>query len=194
LPATARNNWLRGFLLAFALTKPQTALLPLAWLLWNERSAPQRFSLWGGLALGLLLLALPPTLRHPGIWRDWMGALGGYRGHQQFLPIWQGYGLFLLLPVTYLWWRQWKAQRKADWRENPWPWFLTIALFPQAAIYSAVTLLPALRPRSGYAVLGGLGLSSVLITPITAFTQPLFFAGHLLSGWIINGGTAKTEK
>ena len=190
IPAEKRINWARGALLAFALTKPQTALLPLLWLLYNERRGEHRSTLWAGLLGTFALLCLPPTLRDPGIWTKWLAALSGYQSHQQFQTLWRGWGLVTLPVVLLLWSRQWRAEPDRQWQKNPWPWLLTIALFPQAAVYSSVTLLPAIRPRSGYAALGGLAVSSVLISPITALTQPLFFSGHLLAGWLMNGGFA----
>src|SRR5262245_40714919 len=70
-----RRGWLWGLALAWALTKPQVAIVPLLWLLWQDRASPLRWRLWGGLALGTALLALPPTLVSPGIWGDWLGSL-----------------------------------------------------------------------------------------------------------------------
>ncbi len=63
-----RRGWLWGLALAWALTKPQVAIVPLLWLLWQDRASALRWRLLGGLVLGTALLALPPTLISPGIW------------------------------------------------------------------------------------------------------------------------------
>src|SRR6266545_1233056 len=64
-----RRGWLWGLALAWALTKPQVAIAPLLWLLWQDRAAPERWRLWGGIALGTALLALSPMLRpRPVYW------------------------------------------------------------------------------------------------------------------------------
>ncbi len=183
-----RRSWGCGLLLAFALTKPQAALLPVAWLLWCERRSPQMPRLGAGLILGTLLLALPPTVHNPRIWQEWIGSLGAYRQIIQQTAPWQGFGLLVLLPTAWLWWRQ---QRQAPHQaplQSVWPWFLTAALFPQTGVYPAVVLLPALHPRRNYWTIAGLALASLLVAPITSLTLPLFLSGQILSGWLINGG------
>ncbi len=44
-----KRSWLCGFILAFALSKPQTALFPVTWLLWHTRHDENRYALWGGM-------------------------------------------------------------------------------------------------------------------------------------------------
>src|SRR5690349_10600510 len=48
----SRRGWLWGIALAWTLTKPQVALIPLLWLLWQDRGAAPRWQLWGGILLG----------------------------------------------------------------------------------------------------------------------------------------------
>lgn len=183
-----RRGWGCGLLLAFAMTKPQTALLPIAWLLWCERKAPFARQLWAGLLIGTLLLTLPPTLRDPGIWRDWLHSLGAYRHRIQQTAPWQGFGPCLLLPAAWLWHLQQKQTSANSPLQSIWPWWLTVALFPQTGLYPAVALLPVLHPRGNYWTIGGLALSSLLIAPVNGFTLPLILSGHILAGWLINGG------
>jgi flagellar biosynthesis protein FliR len=45
-----------------------------------------------------------------------------------------------------------------------------------------------LRPQQGYWTIAVLALSSILIGLGTGFTLPLILSGHLLAGWMINGG------
>ena len=102
---------------------------------------------------------------------------------------WQGFGLLVLLPAAWLWWR-YPPEKCDNAPGSVWPWWLTAALFPQGSIYPAVAILPVLRPRGNYWTIAGLALSSILISPVTGFTLPLFLSGHLLAGWMINGGPA----
>lgn len=174
-----RRGWLWGFLLAFALTKPQVAILPVLWLLWQDRLSPGRGRLWGGIALGTLLLALPPTLREPQIWLAWIESLGTYRGRHLQLAAWQWPGIILFAPAAYLWYRSGRGN---------WHWWLTAAAFPHTSFYGMVALLPTLRPRQSNWTLAGLGIAGVLQGPMTPISLPLILAGHLLAGWMLAGG------
>jgi hypothetical protein len=184
---TARQRgWLCGFLLALVLTKPQTALLPVLWLLWNTRRDEKHISLWSGIVIGTILLALPPTLRDPGIWSDWIASLSAYgKRNQQSFP-WEGFGLLILLPAAWLWLRKTRVPEKP--LENIWPWWLTMALFPQASPYPAVVLLPIMRPSTNYWGICGLALSAMLIGPASSFFTPIILSGQILAAWMINGG------
>lgn len=179
----SRRGWLWGLALAWALTKPQVALLPLAWLLWLDRGAPTRGRLWGGIALGTLLLAIPPTLYNPGIWSDWLYSLGSYRGRVLQQAAWQGPSMVLLGLAAYLWHRS---------KHEGWQWWLTAGLFPHTSFYSIVAVLPALRPRFSVWLVAGLGLAALLQGPVNEMTLTWILAGHMLCVWMINGGLRRT--
>lgn len=176
-----RRGLLWGLALAWALTKPQVAIVPLIWLLWQDRSSPLRLRLWSGVAAGTLLLALPATLRDSGIWADWLASFGTYRDRILQMAAWQGASVVLLAMAAYLWHRS---------RYGGWHWWIAAALFPQTSFYGVVPLLPALHVRRSYWVLGGLGLAGVLQGPMTTTTLSWILAGHMLAGWMIAGGPA----
>jgi hypothetical protein len=196
-----KRGWLCGFILAFTLSKPQTAFLPVIWLLWHTRHDDTRYKLWGGIVIGTILLALPPTLNDPGIWKAWVASMGDYKSRAQFAAPWQGPGFFVVALSAWLWFKQSKAQETneapADRVEsdpqkralgNIWPWWLTMTLFPYAGLYPAVTLIPIMRPQRNYWSIGGFFLSSCLIGPVNSFTLPYILSGHVLAAWMINGG------
>lgn len=174
-----RRGLLWGLALAWALSKPQVAIVPLAWLLWQDRASPTRLRLWGGIALGGLILALPPTLRDPGIWRDWLESLAAYRERILQLAAWQGPSAILLALAGYLWHRSGYGE---------WHWWAAATLFPQASFYALVALIPALRPRLGPWLIGGLALAAVLQGPMSPTLLPWILAGHALAAWMIAGG------
>jgi hypothetical protein len=174
-----RRGLLWGLALAWALSKPQVALAPLIWLLWQDRASPERLRLWAGILIGGLLLALPPTLRDPGIWADWLAGLGAYRERILQMGAWQGPSVILLALATYLWHRAGHGQ---------WHWWIAATLFPQTSFYGLVALIPALRPRLGPWMLGGLGLAAVLQGPMNELTLPWILAGHALAAWMLAGG------
>lgn len=171
--------WWWGLALAWTLTKPQVALVPLLWLLWQDRASPWRWRLWGGIALGTLGLALPSLLLSPGLWGEWLLALASYRGRILQMAAWQGPSVLLLAGAAYLWHRS---------RQGGWQWWLVAGLFPHVAHYDMVVLLPALRPRLNYWTLAGLGLAGVLQGPATPAFLPWLLAGHVLAAWMIAGG------
>jgi hypothetical protein len=181
--AQRRGFWW-GTAVAWALTKPQAALLPVLWLLWHDRNTPQRNSFRAGILAGTLALALPPTLKNPGIWIDWLSALGDYRSRTLQMAPWQGFGSLILIAAVVLWYYR-NRNRKG---EAGWQWWLSAALFPQNALYSSVVLLPLLRPMKNYWTIAGLGMASLLIGPATEITLPLILSGHILAAWFICGG------
>ena len=132
-----RRGWLWGLALAWALTKPQVAIVPLLWQLWQDRASPLRGRLWGGIVLGTLLLALPPTLMNPAIWNDWLISLTSYRGRILQMGAWQGPSVALFALAAYLWHRS---------RRGGWQWWLAAGAFPQTSYYCMVALMPALHP------------------------------------------------
>src|SRR6185295_18048563 len=174
-----RRGWLWGLAMAWALTKPQVAIVPLLWLLWQDRASPLRWRLWGGIVLGTLLLALPPTLLSPDIWGDWLASLGSYRARILQMAAWQGPSVVLLALAAYLWYRN---------RKGGWQWWLAAGLFPQTSFYAIVALLPALRPRQNNWTLAGLGLAGVLQGPVNELVLPWILAGHMLAAWMVAGG------
>jgi hypothetical protein len=174
-----RRGLLWGLALAWCLTKPQVAIVPLLWLLWRDRAAPERWRTLGGLALGTLLLALPPTLRNPSIWTDWLSSLGSYRGRILQMAAWQGPSAILLALAAYLWHRSGRGG---------WQWWLAAGMFPQTSFYAIVALLPALLPKRNNWTLAGLGLAGVLQGPVTPLTLPWILAGHMLAAWMVDGG------
>jgi len=174
-----KRGWLWGFALAWTLTKPQVALIPLIWLLWLDRGAVLRWQLWGGIVLGTILLALPATIMNPAIWSEWLLSLSAYRSRILQMAAWQNFGIVVLLLAGYLWHRS---------HYGGWHWWLAAAIFPQTSFYAMVALLPTLRPRQNNWTLAGLGLAGILQGPMTPITLPLILAGHLIAGWMIGGG------
>lgn len=168
-----------GMALAWSLSKPQVAIVPLLWLLWQDRASPQRWRLWGGIALGGLLLALPPTLLNPMIWAQWLESLPAYRERILQMAAWQGLSVLLLALAAYLWFRSGYGN---------WQWWIAATLFPQTSFYALVALIPALRPRLGPWLLGGLGLAAVLQGPMSETVLPWILAGHALAAWMVAGG------
>jgi hypothetical protein len=181
--ASHRGFWW-GMAIALALTKPQVALLPVLWLLWNDRHLANRYIFWSGILSGTALLALPPTVRNPGIWIDWCQSLLDYRARAMQMVPWQGFGLPILI-VAFLLWYYRNRGRQAN---AGWQWWLSAAIFPQTALYSSVALLPLLRPQRNYWTIAGLGISSLLIGPATSITLPIILSGHILAAWFICGG------
>jgi hypothetical protein len=176
--------------MAWALTKPQAALLPLLWLLWQDRALPQRYLFWSGIAAGTAALALPPTLMNPGIWLDWLHSLSDYRARTMTMAPWQGFGILVLLAAFLLWYHRNRGNQSAA----GWQWWLSAALFPQTALYSTVVLVPLLHPRRNYWTIAGLALSSILIGPATDITLPIILSGHILAAWFICGGPHTRNK
>jgi hypothetical protein len=174
-----RRSWMWGLALAWAMTKPQVALLPLLWLLWQDRTSPFRWGLWGGLVLGTLLLALPPTLLNPMIWFDWIGSLGAYRERILQMAAWQGASVVLLGLAAYLWLRSGRGG---------WQWWLAAGVFPHTSFYSIVAVLPALHVRQSNWTLAGIALAGLLMGPVNEWTLPWILAGHMLAVWMIGGG------
>jgi hypothetical protein len=182
--AAQRRGFWWGTAIAWALTKPQAALLPVLWLLWQDRKSPDRSGFRSGIAAGTAALALPPTLLNPGIWIDWFQSLSDYRARTMQMAPWQGFGFLVLLIAVLLWYyRNRGRQAKAGWQ-----WWLSAALFPQTALYSSVVLMPLLRPQRNYWTLAGLGMASLLIGPATETTLPLILSGQILAAWFICGG------
>jgi hypothetical protein len=186
-----RRSWLWGLTLAWALTKPQVAIVPLIWQLWQDRESPVRWRLWGGIVLGTLLLALPPTLVNPGIWSDWLASLPVYRARILQMGAWQGASVVLFVLAAILWYGS---------RRGGWQWWLAAGAFPQTSYYCMVALMPALhpplqRPQSRWS-LAGLGLSALLSGSVVIQLQdgsmvlllPWILCGHLLAAWMIAGG------
>jgi hypothetical protein len=174
-----RRGWLWGLALAWAMTKPQVAIVPLLWLLWQDRAAPSRWRLWGGIVGGTALLALPPTLLHPGIWSEWLAALPAYRWRLTQMAAWQGPAVVLFALAAYLWHRSGRGG---------WQWWLAAGAFPQTSFYALVALIPVLRPRPGNWSFAGMALAAVLIGPVRPLTLPWILSGHLLAAWMIAGG------
>lgn len=179
-----RRGWLWGLAVALALTKFQVVLLPTLWLLWQDRRAPDRWRLVGGILLGTALLALPATLRDPGIWGDWLAGVQAYQGRLLYLAAWQGFSVALLALAGWLWHRS---------RRGEWHWWLTAALFPHTSFYGMVALLPAVTPTRNHWTLAGLGLAGVLQGPVNRLTLPWILAGHLLAAWMIAGGPRRPD-
>lgn len=184
--ATRRGFWW-GAAIAWALTKPQVALLPVLWLLWNDRRLPHRYSFWLGILAGSFLLAIPPTLKNPGIWIDWIHSLVDYRSRMLHMASWQGFGLLILTVAFILWYHRNRGRHS----EAGWQWWLSAAIFPQTSAYSCVVLLPILRPKRNYWTLGGLAISSLLLGPVNEITLPIILSGHILAAWFICGGPNK---
>jgi hypothetical protein len=174
-----RRGWLWGLALAWSLTKPQVAIAPLLWLLWQDRSSPLRWRMWGGILLGTALLALPATLVRPEIWGEWLGSLLAYRTRILQMGAWQGPSAILFALAAYLWYRG---------RYGGWQWWLAAGAFPQTSFYALVALMPALRIRRSNWTLAGLGLAGVLQGPVNPLTLPWILSGQLLAGWMLAGG------
>jgi hypothetical protein len=184
--AKRRGFWW-GMALAWSLTKPQVALVPAVWLLWNDRNAPERILFLSGIITGTIALAVPPTLLDPGIWTHWLHSLGDYRARTMQMAPWQGFGALVLLVAALLWYHRHRGNQAGA----GWQWWLSAALFPQTALYSSVSLIPLLRPQRSYWTLSGLAVSSLLVGPATEITLPIILSGHILSAWFINGGPRK---
>jgi len=137
--------------------------------------------MWGGIVVGTIVLALPPTIIDPHIWIDWLVSLGTYRGRILQVGAWQGTSMVVLLLAAYLWHRSGRGG---------WQWWLAAGLFPHTSYYSIVALLPALQPRQHYWTLGGLALAGLCVGPVTELTLSWILAGHMLAAWLINGGPA----
>jgi len=184
-----RRSWLWGLAIAWALTKPQVAIIPVLWLLWQDRASPLRGRLWGGIVLGTLLLALPPTLLSPGIWGDWLASLPAYRARILQMGAWQGASVVLFVLAAYLWYRS---------RRGGWQWWLAAGAFPQTSYYCMVALMPALHPPQSRWSLAGLGLAALLSGSVAfelndgslVLLLPWILCGHLLAAWMIAGGPA----
>jgi hypothetical protein len=185
-----QRGWLWGLALAWAMTKPQVAIVPLLWLLWQDRAAPGRWRLWGGIVLGTALLALPPTLLNPSIWSDWLISLTSYRGRILQMAAWQGPSVVVFALAAYLW-------HRGGW--GGWQWWLAAGAFPQTSFYCMVALLPVLHPRLNGWTIGGLALAGVLQGPMSLELQhgrvllflPWILAGHLLAAWMLAEGSAR---
>lgn len=168
-----------GLALAWSLSKPQVALVPLVWLLWQERKSQSRFRLWSGLAAGGLLVALPPTLRDPGIWGQWLEGLSAYRERILQMTAWQGPSVLLLALGAFLWHRSGYGH---------WHWWAAANLFPQTSFYGMVALVPALRPRLGPWLIAGLVVAALLQGPMSELMLPWILAGHSIAVWMVAGG------
>lgn len=176
-----QRGWWWGVAVAWAMTKPQAAMIPLLWLLWQDRHAAGRWRFGAGIIIGIVLLALPPTLANPHIWVDWVVSLRAYRGRILQVGAWQGASVVVLLVAAYLWHRSGRGG---------WQWWLSAAVFAHTSYYSLVVLLPALRPRQNYWTLGGLALAGLCVGPVTELTLSWLLAIHILAAWMINGGPA----
>src|SRR3954454_5397722 len=189
-----KRGWLWGLAIAWALTKPQVAIVPVLWQLWQDRESPLRWRLWGGIVFGTLLLALPPTLLNPSIWTAWLASLPADRVRILQMGAWQGASVVLFVLAAYLWYRS---------RRGGWQWWLAAGAFPQTSYYCMVALMPALhpplqRPQSRWS-LAGLGLAAVLSGAVTiqlrdgtlVLLLPWVLCGHLLAAWMIAGGPAR---
>ena len=177
-----QRGWWWGMTLAWTLTKPHVAIIPVLWLLWQERSSPQRWRLWGGMIAGTLLLAVPPTLMQPDLWNEWIMSLTSYRQRLLQVAAWQGSSIVVVLIAAYLWRRSGRGG---------WQWWLAAALVPHTNYYSMVVLLPTLRPRHSYWTLGGIALAMICMGPVNELMLPWLLAGHLVAAWMINGGPAQ---
>ena len=179
-----KRGFLWGLALAWTLTKPQVAILPILWLLWQDCNASQKYKLWLGIITGTILLAIPPTILTPYIWQDWLASLLDYRSRLQHTAAWEGFGIFILLFAAFLWFRRFRGiQNQAGWQ-----WWLTAALVPQTGVYAAVVLLPVLKPQQSYWTIGGILMAGLLIGPATPITLPILLSGQVLAAWLICGG------
>jgi hypothetical protein len=174
-----QRTWLWGLAIAWALTKPQVALLPTLWLLWQDRNATTRWQFIGGMLGGTVALALPATLINPQIWVDWFASLPAYRARILQMTAWQGPSIVLLGFAAYLWHRS---------QIGGWQWWLTFALFPHTSFYDAVTLLPMLQPLPGWWSIGGLLLAGILQGPVSETFLPWILTGHVLAAWMLARG------
>lgn len=173
-----RRGWLWGLALAWAMTKPQVAIVPVLWLLWQDRTSALRWRLIGGLALGTLALALPATLLHPGIWRDWLIGMSEYRHRLVQQAAWEWPGTLLFAAAALLWYRS---------GLGGWHWWLAAALFPQTSFYALVPLIPVLSPPRSYWTVLGLALAMIfMIVPL--FPLPIVLSLQLIAAWMIAGG------
>jgi hypothetical protein len=186
--AKRRGFWW-GMALALTLTKPQVSLLPIAWMLWNDRRMQHRILHWSGIVTGTLALALPSTLLEPRIWSMWLHALVDYRAAVYQMAPWQGFGAPVLLVAGALWYHLNRGSQV----DAGWQWWLSAAIFPQTALYSSVVLMPLLRPQQTYWTIAGLALASLLIPPVNEITLPIILSGHVLCAWLISGGPRKVS-
>lgn len=184
--AAKRRGFMWGTVVAWALTKPQVALIPVIWLLWKDRREPHRCAFWSGIIAGTVALAVPPTLADPAIWGAWLNSLNDYRARVLLMAPWQGFGALVLIAAAVLWYGRYRGRQE----DAGWQWWLSAALFPQGALYSSVVLMPLLRPRADYWTIAGLAVSSILIGPATEVTLPIILSGHIFAAWLICGGTA----
>jgi len=174
-----------GMALSITSMKPQVALFPVLYLLWQYRQAAQRWQLAGGIVAGLVAAALPPTLANPQIWSDWLVGVQQYRKLNTLATPWQEpLALVMVMTATYLWYRS---------RRGGWQWWLPAALLPQNAVYSMLLLMPAMRPQTNYWSIAGLAMAGVLVAPVEPLTLPFILASQLLAVWMITGGP-KTSK
>jgi hypothetical protein len=185
-----RRGFLWGIALAWTLTKPQVALIPIVWLLFQDYASSSRYRLWAGIITGTMVLAVPPTIMDPYIWVRWMHSLVDYRTRMLIKAPWQGFGAPILLLASVLWYLSYRGNQK----DAGWQWWLTAALLPQGHLYSSVVLVPLLRPQRTYWTIAGLAVSSMLIGPATEITLPIILSGHLFAAWIICGGPVRVFK
>jgi hypothetical protein len=187
-----------GVALAWCASKPQVALFPLAALLWESRRGAASKYLWAGLLLGTALLALPPTLKNPAIWSEWITALQSFRGHVVHQAAWQGPSVVLFLFAAWLWHRSGRGG---------WRWWITACAFPQSTFYAFAALLPAMPAplkntdsgadeRSKYFRwhAGGLLLAAVLSVPLPGVPLPWLLAAHAVAAWAVAGGTVQNAR
>lgn len=191
--APQRGFWW-GVALAFALTKPQIAILPLAYLLWHDRQSPQLWPLLGGLCAGTLALALPPTLQNPDIWKWWLASLTTPHRGILHMAAWQGWGTIPLFLAAYLWHRRHRPnQANRSTLGAGWMWWLSAAIFPQGSYYGVVPVLPILQPSRNYWSIAGFAISAFVQGPATPVSLPLVLALHMLAVWFIAGGPQQEE-
>ncbi len=186
---TQRRGFWWGTILAWAMTKPQVALIPVLWLLYKDWASACRYRLWAGIVTATVALAMPPTIKNPSIWLHWLHSLENYHARMLLMAPWQGFGAPILLLAAGLWYHRYRGNQK----DAGWQWWLTSALFPQCSLYSSVVLMPLLRPMRTYWTIAGLALSSMLIGPATEITLPIILSGQILGAWLICGGPNKTE-
>ena len=174
-----------GLAVAFAMTKPQVALIPVLYLLWHERASSHRAGLWGGMMLGTLLLGAIAAWREPLVWNWWLGSFAGFKGGLLHMAAWQGWGIIPLALAAWGW-----ARRHPNARRAGWPWWIAAGCFQQGSFYAVAALLPVLRPAHNRWTLLGLGLAAVLQGPMSPATLPVILALHMVAAWLVAGGPA----